>query len=181
MTLRQIYSCPALPHSQERKYRYFYLELTWILILLNSYQWLFLMHFHQCQLYQQCHQTSPAHSETNKSTFGQISRIKYFNKQASVWPVFNCIHDLVTINARNEHTVQKKPVILPDLSFVEMRLSNHVRGVSNFNQISWWALFFPEKKQTKSAGWNFNKHPQTCLSLHAGFSWRNTEAGQAGR
>ena len=28
MTLSQIFSCPALPHSQERKYQYFYLELT---------------------------------------------------------------------------------------------------------------------------------------------------------
>ena len=116
-----------------------------------------------------------------KPTFWKISRKKSFNKQAFLWSVFNYNHDFLTRNAQNEHTIQKKPVILPDLSFVEMRLSNHVRGVSNFNQISWWALFFPEKNQTKSAGWNFNKHPQTCLSLHAGFSWRNTEAGQAGK
>ena len=84
-----------------------------------------------------------------KATFGQISSIKYFKKQAFVWSVFNCIHDFLTRNAWNEHSIHKKPVILPDLSFLEMQLSNHVRGASNFNQISWWALFFPEKKANK--------------------------------
>ena len=89
-----------------------------------------------------------------KPTFWKISRKKSFNKQAFLWSVFNCIHDFLTRNAQNEHTIQKKPVILPDLSFLEMLLSNQTSPCKRSLQLQSDKLMSPvpswKKKSTQS-------------------------------
>ena len=109
-----------------------------------------------------------------KPTFWKISRKKSFNKQAFVWSVFNYNHDFLTRNAQNEHTIQKKPVILPDLSFLEMLLSNQTSPCKRSLQLQSDKLMSPvpswKKKQTKSAGRNLVKNNWAHQNLIQEFS-----------
>ena len=85
-----------------------------------------------------------------KPTFWKISRKKSFNKQVFLRSVFNCIHDFLTRNAQNEHTIQKKPVVLPDLSFFEMLLSNQTSPCKRSLQLQSDKLMSPVPPRKKS-------------------------------
>ena len=106
--------------------------------------------------------------------FERYPEKKSFNKQAFVWSVFNYIHDFLTRNAQNEHTIQKKPVILPDLSFLEMLLSNQTSPCKRSLQLQSDKLMSPvpswKKKQTKSAGRNLVKNNWAHQNLIQEFS-----------
>ena len=72
-----------------------------------------------------------------------------------VWPWDKCSvvqpSHTVTRNAQNEHTIQKKPVILPDLSFLEMLLSNQTSPCKRGLQLQSDKLMSPvppRKKKT---------------------------------